>query len=74
MRYIGRDRADIRYGDIYDACEIRDDSRFYGVVDRSGDACAYPKCFLKLLKRGKNRFDDSIHTRGILPCSSLFWD
>lgn len=53
VRYIGRDRADIRYGDIYDACEIRDDSRFYGVVDRSGDACAYPKCFFEIVKEGE---------------------
>ena len=53
VRYIGRDRADILYGDIYDTYEIRDDSRFYGVVDRSGDTCAYPKCFFEIVKEGE---------------------
>ncbi|MGN0424083.1 MAG: hypothetical protein ACI4FY_02100 [Acetatifactor sp.] len=53
VRYIGKDRADIRYGDIYDACEIRDDLRFYGVVDRSGDSYVYPKYLFEIVKEGE---------------------
>ncbi len=43
VKYIGQDRTDIRNGEIYDAYEIRDDSRYFGVIDRSGEDYAYPK-------------------------------
>lgn len=43
VKYIGEDDVDIRHGEIYDAHKIKDDSRYYGVVDRSGESYAYPK-------------------------------
>lgn len=49
VKYIGKDRADIRNGDIYDASEVRDDPRYYGIVDRSGEEYAYPKSFFEIV-------------------------
>lgn len=43
VRYIGEDHADIRNGEIYNATLLKDDNRFYSVIDRSGDSYAYPK-------------------------------
>ena len=43
VKYIGKDMAEIRNGEIYDAEEVKDDSRYYGVTDRSGESYAYPK-------------------------------
>ena len=43
VKYIGSDMAEIYNGEIYEAFDIKDDDRFYGVIDRSGEAYAYPK-------------------------------
>lgn len=53
VKYIGKDRADIRNGDIYDASEVRDDPRYYGIVDRSGEEYAYPKSFFGVVNTGE---------------------
>lgn len=50
VRYIGKDMAEIRYGEVYDAHEMKDDKRYYGVVDRSGDCYCYPKTLFEIVK------------------------
>ena len=50
VKYIGVDRVDIRNGDIYEATPILDDDRLYSVVDRSGEAYAYPKSFFETVE------------------------
>lgn len=50
VRYIGEDRADIRYGDEYEAKQIKDDSRYYAIIDRSGESYAYPKTLFEIVK------------------------
>ncbi len=38
--------TDIRNGEIYAADMLKDDSRYYDIIDRSGESYAYPKeCF-----------------------------
>lgn len=49
VRYIGEDDIDMRYGDIFYAREVKDDSRFYGIVDRSGEEYAYPKTLFEIV-------------------------
>lgn len=48
VKYIGEDEVDIRKGEIYEAHIIKDDSRFYGIVDRSGESYAYPKSLFEI--------------------------
>lgn len=50
VRYIGEDRADIRYGDEYEAKQIKDDNRYYAIIDRSGESYAYPKQFFEIIE------------------------
>lgn len=49
VKYIGPDRAEIRFGDICEALEVRDDSRLYGVRDRSGEFYAYRKDLFEII-------------------------
>ena len=49
VKYIGDDRADLRNGEIYEAHEIKDDNRYYGVVDRSGESYAYLKSLFEII-------------------------
>lgn len=51
VKYIGEDRAEIRNGEIYEAYETKDDSRYYGVYDRSGEDYAYPKQLFEVITR-----------------------
>ena len=50
VRYIGEDRADIRYGEEYIAKDIKDDNRYYEIIDRSGESYAYPKTLFEIVK------------------------
>ena len=50
VKYIGKDMAEIRNGEIYDADEVKDDSRYYGVIDRSGESYAYPKTLFEVIE------------------------
>ena len=50
VKYIGKDMAEIRNGEIYDADEVKDDSRYYGVTDRSGESYAYPKTLFEVIE------------------------
>ena len=50
VKYIGEDDVDIRNGEIYEAHIISDDSRFYGVIDRSGESYAYPKTLFEVVE------------------------
>lgn len=52
VRYIGEDRADIRYGEEYTAKDIKDDNRYYAIIDRSGESYAYPKTLFEIVKYG----------------------
>lgn len=49
VKYLGEDDIDIRHGEIYEAHIISDDSRFYGVIDRSGESYAYPKYLFEIV-------------------------
>lgn len=50
VKYIGEDMAEIRNGDIYEAHELKDDSRMYGIVDRSGESYCYPKSLFEIVE------------------------
>lgn len=50
VKYIGNDMAEIRNGDICTAYECKDDSRYYGVYDRSGEDYAYPKELFEVIE------------------------
>lgn len=50
VKYIGEDRANIRYGEEYEAIEFNDDSRYYAIVDRSGESYAYPKQLFEIVE------------------------
>ena len=50
VKYIGEDMADIRNGDIYNASEVKDDSRYYAVIDRTGETYAYPKSLFEIVE------------------------
>lgn len=50
VKYIGKDMAEIRNGEIYDADEVKDDSRYYGVIDRSGESYVYPKTLFEVIE------------------------
>ncbi len=41
--------ADIRNGDIYEADMLKDDSRYYDIIDRSGESYAYPKGLFEVI-------------------------
>lgn len=43
VRYMGKDAAEIRKGEIYTAHDLKDSSVMIGVRDRSGEYYAYPK-------------------------------
>jgi hypothetical protein len=49
-KYIGEDDIDIRNGEIYEVCEVKDDNRYFGVKDRSGELYAYPKSLFEIVK------------------------
>lgn len=49
VKYIGEDMAEIKKGKIYEAEEAKDDSRYYGVVDDSGESYAYPKTLFEIV-------------------------
>ena len=42
-KYIGNDMAEIKNGHIYEVEETKDDTRYYSVIDDSGESYAYPK-------------------------------
>ena len=50
VRYIGEDAAEIRNGEIYEAEELLDCKTMYGVIDRSGEAYAYPKSLFEVIE------------------------
>lgn len=50
VRYIGKDMADLRTGEIYEAEKLKDSENMYGVLDRSGEWYAYPKSFFEVVK------------------------
>ena len=50
VKYIGQDRVSIRNGDVYEAYNIRDDDRYYGVVDLTGEDYAYPKKLFEVVE------------------------
>ena len=49
VEYLGVDMAEIRNGEIYEATEIKDDSRYYRVLDHSGEWYAYPKTLFEII-------------------------
>ena len=49
VEYLRVDMAEIRNGEIYEATEIKDDSRHYGVLDHSGEWYAYPKTLFEII-------------------------
>ena len=50
VRYIGKDAAEIRNGEIYEAIELIDCTTMYGVIDRSGEMYAYPKTLFEVVE------------------------
>lgn len=50
VKYIGSDKIDIRHDEIYTAYEVKDDKRFFGVIDRTGECYAYPKKLFEVIK------------------------
>ena len=50
VRYIGKDAAEIRNGEIYEAKELHDSKSLIGVLDRSGEWYAYPKKLFEVIK------------------------
>lgn len=59
VRYIGPDMVDIRNGEVYEAHSVRDDSRFYGIVDRSGEEYAYSKNLFEIVDSPLNEYNNS---------------
>lgn len=49
VRYIGKDRADIRNGKVYEAIDLIDCTTMYGVIDRTGEMYAYPKKLFEIV-------------------------
>lgn len=49
-KYIGENDIDVRTGEIYEVCEVKDDKRLLGVKDRSGDLYAYPRGLFEIIK------------------------
>ena len=49
VQYIGKDAAEIRNGEIYEAEELKDCKNMIGVLDRSGEWYAYPKELFEMI-------------------------
>lgn len=50
VRYIGKDAAEIRNGEIYEAEELQDSWNLIGVLDRSGEWYAYPRKLFEVIE------------------------
>ena len=50
VKYLGGyDYLCLKEGDVYEAYELTDDTRFYAVKDMSGEFYAYPKGYFEVV-------------------------
>lgn len=51
VKYLGGyDYLCLKEGDVYEAYELTDDTRFYAVKDMSGEFYAYPKGYFEVVE------------------------
>jgi hypothetical protein len=55
VRYIGPQMLEIQKGKIYDAINLKDSEKWYGVKDDSGEWYAYAKEFFELVTADKGK-------------------